>query len=393
MRVGWLGYSKSQKRPIQWLAYRALLWSTLALLSLTLIGLRQAHGEPLEPVWAKPFNLLQVQGLKESFRRPFKEPITVEEIPFPSESPYTPESAKLGEALFFDTRLSESGVFSCASCHNPATGWEAPVDLVLGNRGEPLRRHTPTLLNAAWTDRFLWDGSTLSLEEQMLGPLTDPNEMANPDLTGLVERLGPLPVPVGISVKSDTYAELFAETFDDGLTLGNLQRALATYQRTLIAPQSTFDRWVEGEDNAISDEAKRGFVLFNTKARCAACHAGWTFSDGRFHDTGLPSDDLGRGAVRPDLLKAQFAFKTPSLRQIGVRSPFMHDGSLPNMESVLEHYRSGGINRPSLSPLMLPLDLGADDMNAMSAFLATLTVQHESDARACREGEAWTTCD
>ena len=122
-----------------------------------------------------------------------------------------------------------------------------------------------------------------------------------------------------------------------------------------------------------SEEAKRGFALFNTKAQCASCHEGWNFTNDGFQDIGLPSDDVGRGKYLPDVIKMQHAFKTPGLREITRRSPYMHDGSIATLEQVVEHYNQGGVERPSRSDLMKPLGLTSQDKSDLVAFLKTLT--------------------
>src|SRR5690606_37059151 len=147
--------------------------------------------------------------------------------------------------------------------------------------------------------------------------------------------------------------------------------ALATYERTLVSPPAPFDRWIAGEEDAIDDAAKRGFALFNGKANCAACHSGWAFTDHAFHDIGLPDEDRGRGAIL-GLALLDHAFKTPTHREIGRRAPYMHDGSLPDLAAVIEHYETGIVERPSLSPDLKPIDLTPSERADLLAFLATL---------------------
>jgi cytochrome c peroxidase len=134
-----------------------------------------------------------------------------------------------------------------------------------------------------------------------------------------------------------------------------LAQAIATYERTVVSERAPSDAWIEGNEKAISEEAKRGFALFNAKAQCAACHEGWNFTNEGFQDIGLPSKDVGRGEYLPVVVKMQHAFKTPGLREISRRSPYMHDGSLATLEQVVEHYDHGGVDRPSRSDLMRPL--------------------------------------
>src|SRR5246127_915626 len=169
------------------------------------------------------------------------------------------------------------------------------------------------------------------------------------------------------------YKPLFEAAFpNEGVKVKTLAKAIATYERTVVSERAPFDAWVEGDEKAISEEAKRGFALFNGKAQCAACHEGWTFTNEGFQDIGLPSDDIGRGKFVPGVIKMQHAFKTPSLREIAHRAPYMHDGSLATLEQVVDHYDGGGVDRASRSDLMHPLGLTAQEKSDLVAFIKTL---------------------
>jgi len=152
-----------------------------------------------------------------------------------------------------------------------------------------------------------------------------------------------------------------------------LQQAIATYERTVVSQRAPFDDWIDGNEKAVSEEAKRGFALFNAKAQCSSCHEGWNFTNDGFQDVGLPSDDVGRGKFMPNVIKMQHAFKTPGLREISRRNPYMHDGSLATLEQVVEHYDKGGVDRPSRSDLMKPLGLTPQEKSDLVTFLKTLT--------------------
>jgi cytochrome c peroxidase len=297
-----------------------------------------------------------VDALKAKYKRP-------EFIPFPSSNPYTPEKAALGKMLYFDPRLSGADNITCASCHNPSFGWEAPVALVVGAQNTRLARHSPTVLNHAWGDRFFWDGRAATLEEQAKGPIEADVEMNMP-LTKLTGKLKAVP----------DYVAWFEKVFPkEGITADSIAKAIATYERTVVSSHAPFDAWVEGDEKAISESAKRGFALFNGKARCADCHTGWNFTDNKFHDIGLTTDDIGRGKYEASNQKARHAFKTPSLRDTAQRPPFMHNGSVPDLDSVIVHYVSGGVERPSRSPLMQPVPMSETEIADLKAFLATLT--------------------
>ena len=294
--------------------------------------------------------------LKALYRRPAV-------IPFPKDNPYTPEKVALGKKLYFDTRISVSSAQSCGSCHSPMYGWGDGLAVGVGNEMKKLGRHSPTVVNAAWSDIFMWDGRLPTLEDQALGPIQSAGEMNMP-LDMLMGRLGAIP----------EYKPLFESAFPrEGMTPKSLAKAIATYERTIVSERAPFDAWIEGDEKAISQEAKRGFEVFNSKAQCSSCHEGWNFTNEGFQDIGLPSEDIGRGQYLPGVVKMRHAFKTPSLREIARRSPYMHDGSLATLEDVVDHYDSGGVDRPSRSDLIRPLHLTAQEKSDLVAFLQSLT--------------------
>lgn len=297
-----------------------------------------------------------LDALKAQFRRPAT-------IPFPKDNTYTPQKASLGKKLYFDTRLSVTSAQSCASCHSPGFGWGDGLAVGVGHGMAKLGRRSPTVVNAAWSAIFMWDGRLATLEEQALGPIESPGEMNMP-IDRLMTRLESIA----------EYKPLFEAAFPgEGMKVKTLARAIATYERTVVSERAPFDAWIEGDEKAIPEDAKRGFALFNGKAQCAACHEGWNFTNEGFQDIGLPSEDIGRGQFLPGVIKMQHAFKTPGLREIGRRGPYMHDGSLATLEQVIDHYDHAGVVRPSRSDLMRPLGLTAQEKSELVAFLKTLT--------------------
>lgn len=293
--------------------------------------------------------------LKASYRRP-------KTIPFPKDNPYTFEKAALGKKLYFDPRLSKANLLSCASCHSPAYGWGDGLPKGVGHQMKTLGRRSPTIINAAYGNIFMWDGRAPTLEAQALGPIQAEVEMALP-LDELLKRLHQIP----------EYKGLFEKAFPgESISSKNVARAIATYERTVISNRAPFDDWIEGNEKAISEDAKRGFAVFNGKGLCSGCHSGWNFSDESFRDIGLPGDDIGLAKFLPEAVTAKYAFKTPGLREIMRRGPYMHDGSLATLEAVVEHYNHGGIERPSRSELVKPLGLTDREKSDLVAFLKTL---------------------
>jgi cytochrome c peroxidase len=284
--------------------------------------------------------------------------------PFPAGNAPTPERVELGRILFFDPRLSGAGVTSCATCHNPGLSWGDGLPRAVGHGMKQLARRTPTVLNLAWGELYFWDGRAASLEEQALGPIASPDEM-NLSLEEMVRRIASIP----------GYARLFATAYPgEPISERTVAKAIAAFERTVVSGHAPFDAWVAGDPAALSPEAQRGFALFEGKANCATCHAGWRFTDDAFHDIGIPGDDLGRGKHLPGIGVAQYAFKTPTLRNVAQRAPYMHDGSEATLADVIELYDLGGrVQRPSLSSEIRPLRLTPEEKRDLLAFLATLT--------------------
>ncbi len=288
----------------------------------------------------------------------------VEAIPYPPDNPYSAAKAELGRKLFFEPLLSGAGNYSCATCHNPALSWGAGLGRAIGSTGKLLPLRSPTLLDVAWSPILGWDGKFRDLEHVAFGPMTNPDNMDNTE----VEVLRRLRSNAG-------YVQAFSTAFpNQGISRATVEAALATFERTIVADNAPFDRWVHGDAAAISPAAKRGFDLFNSKAGCASCHSGASFTDGSFQDIGYAKgDDIGRARLFPSSNKLHYAFKVPTLRDVARRAPYMHDGSVPTLEAVIDLYNEGGIDRPSRSELIHPLGLTPREKMDLIAFLQTLT--------------------
>jgi cytochrome c peroxidase len=325
-------------------------------IGLTNVSFGSAIVSETRHIAVEPMAAASIEAMKAEYRRPAF-------IPFPAENPYTLAKASLGKKLYFDPRLSVTSAQSCASCHSPGFGWGDGLALGIGHGMAKLSRRSPTIVNSAWGAIFMWDGRAATLEEQALGPIQSTGEMNMP-VDQLMERLASIP----------EYSSLFASGFPDrGMTPATLAGAIATYERTVISERSPFDTWIDGDERAIPEAAKRGFAIFNGTGQCSRCHEGWNFTSDGFHDIGLRSNDIGRAAQLPTISKMLHAFKTPGLREIERRGPYMHDGSIATLEGVVEHYDSGGVDRPSRSILIGPLGLAPQDKSDLVAFLRTLT--------------------
>jgi len=278
--------------------------------------------------------------------------------------PAAPERIALGHDLFRDTRLSGDGVRSCATCHDPAKGYTNGKPKGEGLGGITLARNVPAIYNLAWGKQFFWDGRAPSLEAQARFPLLAPDELAS-DFALMIARLASDPL----------MRERFLRAFpgEGEISERTILASIAAYERTLVSPPTRFDRWVAGDDQALTEEESAGFDLFVGKAGCVACHGGWRFTDDAFHDIGLKGTDPGRGAVEggvPGLAQ----FKTPSLRELAYTAPYMHDGSLPTLRAVVDHYAGGLVPRPSLDPnVVRDLTLTESEKTALISFLRTLS--------------------
>jgi cytochrome c peroxidase len=317
---------------------------------LQLAGLSTAGSLPSEPA---------------DWRADYLRPI---EIPFPDDNPFSQAKAELGHSMFFDPVLSGSRTRSCATCHNPGLSWGDGLTRAIGEGDARMSRRTPTTLNLAWVTRFGWDGKFRDLEAFTFGPITSAANM-NSSEEVVIKRLTAIP----------GYVLLFSAAFGEGpITRGKIESSLATFERSIVSATAPFDRWVMGDERAIEPAAKRGFALFNGKGRCRECHTGWAFTDGSFHDIGTAQgDDIGRGRLFPTSVKLRYAFKTPTLRDVARRAPYMHDGSIRTLEDVIALYDRGGIERPSRSELIAPLRLTQTEKADLVAFLDTLTGKQE----------------
>jgi cytochrome c peroxidase len=287
------------------------------------------------------------------------------------QEPPTPERVRLGRWLFFDTRLSSDNTISCATCHRPEHAFSEPTPVSTGVNGRKGTRKAPSFINQAWTlyPHFFWDGRAASLEEQALGPVENPVEMGNTHeaMIATIEQIA-------------GYRPYFAEAFGSPeITTDRIAKAIADYERTRMSGNSPWDRWRKNRDeSAVSSEVKLGHELFFGKAQCNQCHLGQNFTDTKFHNLGVGWDaaiqdfkDEGRYAVtaKPE---DRGAFKTPTLRDVTRRAPYMHDGSIKTLREVVEHYNKGGIANPHLSPKIQKLNLSEDEIDALVKFMEAL---------------------
>ena len=250
-------------------------------------------------------------------------------VPAPRDNPTTPAKVTLGKQLFFDPRLSGDNTMSCATCHIPAQAFGDGVALNRGHAGKRLSRNTQSCLNVGFFTSFFWDGRAATLEAQALGPIQSPDEM-HQDLQQLEVELRAVP----------DYAQQFQAVFQSPPDRQGIARALAAYQRTLVTGLSAYDRYLLGDDAALSADAKRGLALFQGEARCIECHHGPLLSDGKFYRLGGSQIDEGRAKVTGQR-EDRYRFRTPSLRNVAETGPYLHDGSLQTLDQVITFYYRG----------------------------------------------------
>ena len=318
----------------------------------------------------------------------------------PPDNPQTPAKIALGKALFFEDRLSADGKISCDHCHKPAKGFTDQLPTSMGINALFGQRNAPTILNSMFNVTQFWDGRSPTLEAQVEGPVTNPVEMGQKSTDAAVAAIKSIP----------EYQKQFQEVFGRDPNFADIERAIASYERTQFAFDSSFDKFMAGDKNAISDSAKRGWSIFNGKGRCMSCH-GWNptqplFTEMKFHNIGVSAhksdfvplarkalDTLRSGATSQDIDKLAIgtdmsglgrflvtkqphdigAFRTMGLRNLLVTQPYFHDGSQQTLWDTIDHYNKGGVQNPYLDGGIVPLGLTEAEEDDLIAFLTSLT--------------------
>jgi len=331
-------------------------------------------------------------------------PLGLPSISTPNNNPITKAKIALGRKLFYDRRLSLNNTFSCAMCHIPEQGFSShEMATAVGIEGRSVGRNSPTLYNVAHAKLLFHDGRENSLEQQVWGPLLAHNEMGNPSIGYVIDKINALP----------DYAGLFENSFSSAPDMLNIGQAIASYERSLNSANSTFDRWFFGKQtNAVSDDVKQGYQLFSGKAGCSACHSmnknSALLTDHQLHNTGVgyresmlktpkiqkvqvapgifiamesqnfasvsaaKTNDLGRYSITQNPTD-RWKYKTPSLRNIALTAPYMHNGSLSSLTEVVNFYNQGGVINETLDPLIQPLNLSDSEISKLVTFLQALT--------------------
>jgi cytochrome c peroxidase len=324
----------------------------------------------------------------------------------PDENEMTAKRVALGRSLYFDPRLSKDGTVACATCHDVTRGFTDQRKVSEGIRGQLGRRNAPTVLNTLLLQSLFLDGRSPSLDNQARMPIINPVEMGMPDHEAAVQRVNGIP----------EYRTAFREAYGRDITSEDIGHAIAAFERTLIFMDSPFWRFLQGDPSAMSEEAKKGWDLFNGKARCNTCHqinpSTPLGTDNRFHNIGVSArhqdfeslalkamkalkedaseqaldrmalstdmSELGRFMVTRDRADIG-AFRTPILLNIGITPPYMHDGSMETLWDVMDHYNKGGEPNPFLDGGMEPLALTEKEIDQVVALLFAMTDSRFAD--------------
>ena len=299
------------------------------------------------------------------FAADVKPPLGLLPLNWPADNPYTVEKAELGKLLYFDRRLSADNTVSCASCHDPQFGYTDGASVSTGMKGQKGGRSAPTVINRAYSLNQFWDGRAATLEEQAKGPIQNPIEMGETH-ENVVTKL--------LAVKG--YRALFLKSFGrEEFTIDDMAKAIATFERTVLSGNSPYDRYKAGNKPALNAAQVRGMDVYFNKAKCDQCHEGINFTSNAYHNIGIgmdkPNPDEGRAGVTKN--PADYgAFKTPTLRDIAVTAPYMHDGSIKTLEEVVDYYDKGGIPNKNLDSTIKKLNLSAQEKKDLVAFLRSL---------------------
>ncbi len=294
-------------------------------------------------------------------------PLGLPPLPIPEDNPMTAEKVELGKMLYFDTRLSKDGTLSCATCHDPKMAWAEDTPTSSGIEGQLGDMNSPTVINSAYATSQFWDGRAATLEEQALGPIENPVEMGH-DLEAMIGQLNEL----------DGYREHFQKVFGTDVTRDGIAKAIATFERTVLSGNSPYDKYMAGDEDALTDAQKRGMELFNTVG-CADCHTPPLFSGYDFYNAGIGMDKnppaQGRMAVTSDEADLG-AFRVPPLREVANTAPYFHDGSVATLEEAVALMAGGGIDNPNLSVLLKLVgeaDLTEENQADLVEFLKALS--------------------
>ena len=351
----------------------------------------------------------QVRKLRAEIRKDVG--VKLPPVPVPANNPQTRDKVKLGEALFFDPNLSSCAEVACATCHLPEKGFSDGKEASPGCKGTEGRRNASTIYQTAYLSHLFWDGRVQSLEQQALSPVVDPVEMANTwDKVTSYLQTGVHPATgKGFPEAKKFYETAFGKVFEGEISTTTVAKAIAAYERTVNSFDSPFDRWVQGDDKALTLAQKRGMLVFFGRGKCSKCHNAPHFTDSDFHNIGIPNAGFEKAAQFPQnpgickgvaptvdpgraeipALHASCAdvgtFRTPTLRNVALSAPYMHNGKFDTLEAAVVHYED--LSQGAVTAVVGELDVdvrkgtilfgagagAADDVPSMVEFMKALT--------------------
>ncbi len=296
-----------------------------------------------------------------------EQPLGLPPVPIPSDNPMTEEKVELGKMLYFDTRLSDDGSVSCSTCHMPGHGYAEPKPVSEGIHKQKGDRNANTVINTAYATTLFWDGRAADLEDQAAGPVENPIEMGT-KMTVVSKQLN----------KINEYKKRFQDVFGGPANKENITKAIAAFERTILSGNSPYDKYQNGDKDAMSEDAIAGMRLFNGKALCSSCHTPPIFSNWNFYNAGVGSDkeeqDLGRYQVTENP-SGKGAFRVPHLRSVTDTPPYFHDGSVKSLEEAVRFMAGGGKDNPNRHALFNAIEaqnLSDEEINQLIEFVKAL---------------------
>jgi len=321
------------------------------------------------------FGVCAAPGPGLSADEPPATPLGLPFVNWPVDNPYSAARVELGQYLFFDPRLSANGKVSCATCHPPSHAFAGGDPAPIGVTGKPLRRRAPTIVNRAYGQSQFLDGRAATLEAQISGPVTAPDEMGT-SAQSVVEVVSNIA----------GYRPLFEKAFGDSqVSFDRIAKAIASFERTILSGNSPYDRFVKGDKHALSAQAKKGLDIFERSGECSECHSGYNFTNEKFASLGIGPEqtipDLGLGGITGKH-RDEGKFKIPTLREVAHTGPYMHDGRFKTLDDVLDFYRKGGQPSWHLDSRIAPFFLDAEAKAELKAFLESLSGEGWQQIRA-----------
>jgi cytochrome c peroxidase len=337
-----------------------------------IVGCKEKQSAPPAKGGGEPRAVVEGEAAGASAEMKIEVPLGLPPVPVPADNPMTQAKVELGKRLYFDKRLSKDESLSCATCHDPKTAWAEHKPVSEGIHGQKGERNAPTVINAAYMSSQFWDGRAKTLEDQALGPITNPIEMGMESMDSAVENIA----------DDADYKARFQAVFGTEITQEGMSKAIAAFERTVLSGNSPYDRFRNGDESALTEAQKRGWEIFDGKGQCSTCHSPPTFSSGRFYNAGV-----GMDAAKPDEGRKKETgkdsdlgkFRVPALREVANTAPYFHNGSAATLADAVQLMASGGKDNPNLSSMIKAVreaQLTDQDKKDLVEFLKALSGEY-----------------